>query len=259
MSRVFRMLNAPSVADYVRGLTLVRSRVTDAHVRLFQSHYRAPNRAATARQLAAWAGITGGHAVVNSLYGKLAHALCDKLGIKPDLRADFSYRWWSVWSCGYNSPGGFVWEMLPSVAEALERLGWVSAAEFVSPDEISPGEVLVEGAVSRVWINAYERNPEARRRCIEAYGRNCSICGFNFGIVYGQVADGYIHVHHLRPVSEMGAEYVIDPVVDLRPVCPNCHAVLHRFNPPFSIDEVREFMRQGVRAQPVPAADRPPD
>ena len=42
----------------------------------------------------------------------------------------------------------------------------------------------------------------------------------------GREAEGYIHVHHLRGLSDVGGEYVVDPVNDLRPVCPNCHAVL---------------------------------
>jgi hypothetical protein len=114
---------------------------------------------------------------------------------------------------------------------------------FVSPDEIPSGAPLVEGAVCQVTVNAYERNPEARARCIARHGTACVICGFSFGAVYGPVAEGFIHVHHLRPLSEIGREYKVDPVEDLRPVCPNCHAVLHRREPPYSLDEVREFLR----------------
>jgi predicted HNH restriction endonuclease len=46
-------------------------------------------------------------------------------------------------------------------------------------------------------------------------------------------------VHHLRPLSGIAEEYEIDPVEDLRPVCPNCHAMLHRKTPPYTIDELR--------------------
>lgn len=105
----------------------------------------------------------------------------------------------------------------------------------------APG--LVEGSVSRVLVNAYERNPKARQRCIEAHGTACSICEFCFGTRYGPEAEGYIHVHHLRPLSEVGGEYVIDPVVDRRPVCPNCHAVLHLGGRCRSIDEVKRLLR----------------
>lgn len=118
-----------------------------------------------------------------------------------------------------------------------------SGGAFRLPEEAVDGTVI-EGAIRRVEVNAYERDPSARRRCIEAHGTNCCVCGFNFGAVYGPEANGYIHVHHLRPLSEVGASHQVDPVQDLRPVCPNCHAVLHRKNPPYSIEEVREFIRQ---------------
>ncbi len=72
------------------------------------------------------------------------------------------------------------------------------------PEEIHHPDGLFEGAVRIVAVNAYERNPEARRLCIEHHGTACCICGFSFGAVYGKVAEGYIHVHHLHPLSEVG-------------------------------------------------------
>jgi predicted HNH restriction endonuclease len=110
------------------------------------------------------------------------------------------------------------------------------------PEEVDAATALTEGAVCQITVNAYERNAEARRRCIEHHGTSCCICEFSFGAVYGEVAKGYIHVHHLRALSEIGGEYVVDPVADLRPVCPNCHSVLHRRIPAFSIEEVRGFL-----------------
>jgi HNH endonuclease len=118
----------------------------------------------------------------------------------------------------------------------------VPAPAFALPEEIPSFEFL-EGAIYTVTVNAYERDPEARRQCIAAHGCTCCVCGFSFGSRYGQVAEGYIHVHHLRPLSEVGGVHLVDPVEDLRPVCPNCHAVLHRRVPSYSIEEVRAFLR----------------
>jgi 5-methylcytosine-specific restriction protein A len=53
---------------------------------------------------------------------------------------------------------------------------------------------------------------------------------------------GFTHVHHLKLLSTVGSGYQVDPIEDLRPVCPNCHAVIHRREPPYSIDEVRAFL-----------------
>jgi 5-methylcytosine-specific restriction protein A len=256
-SRPYEMQNVPSVEEYVRALSALGHRVTEEHRSLFRVHYEAKDRTATAKQLAEWARIPGGWTIVNSRYGRLGHALCDELDIKPQLRPDDTHRWWSVWSRGWSTKEGFVWQMLPNVAKALERLHWVSAAlEFSLPDEVSGAMALVEGAKVRVEVNAYERNPEARRLCIAAHGSDCCICGLNFGAKYGPDAAGYIHVHHVRPLASIGGEYIVDPVADLRPVCPNCHAVLHRRNPAFDIEEVRRMLHRDPTAEQVDGADR---
>lgn len=85
-----------------------------------------------------------------------------------------------------------------------------------------------EGGVTRVLGSKYERNPLARRICISTYGAKCCVCGFDFYEVYGELGKGYIHVHHLTPISSIGTQYILDPKRDLVPVCPNCHSMLHR-------------------------------
>lgn len=114
----------------------------------------------------------------------------------------------------------------------------VSASRLVIREE-----PLLEGAVRVVELDAYERNPEARRRCLSHHGTKCSVCDFSFESIYGEIAAGFIHVHHLRPLSEAGAEHVVDPIRDLRPVCPNCHAVIHLGGGCRSIEEMRGLLR----------------
>ncbi len=70
---------------------------------------------------------------------------------------------------------------------------------------------------------------------------------FNLGEQYGEIGQGFIHVHHLKQLSDVGEGYEVDPVADLRPVCPNCHAMLHRNNPPLSIDELILRMNRSAR------------
>ena len=91
-------------------------------------------------------------------------------------------------------------------------------------DEAGPH---LEGATRLILINAYERNRRAREECIAHYGCACMVCGMSFGNIYGEIGIGYIHVHHIVPLAIIGAEYQVDPINDLRPVCPNCHAMLH--------------------------------
>jgi predicted HNH restriction endonuclease len=115
--------------------------------------------------------------------------------------------------------------------------------DHLSADEIQPEIEYIEGAVRHVVVNAYERDRLGREACLEHYGRSCVACGFNFGAKYGGETIGYIHVHHIRPISQIGRRYRLDPIRDLRPVCPNCHAVIHRREPPFSIDEVKQMLK----------------
>ena len=111
------------------------------------------------------------------------------------------------------------------------------------PDEVDSVQTFREGAVRQVSVNAYEREPKARQKCIDYYGSSCYICDFDFGRAFGQQGKGFIHVHHLKPLSEIAEEYEIDPIKDLRPVCPNCHAMIHRRSPPFSLEEIKMLLK----------------
>jgi hypothetical protein len=110
----------------------------------------------------------------------------------------------------------------------------------VYPDELDKPETLYEGIKKTVIVNSYERNPIARKKCIEHYGAKCAVsnCGFDFEELYGDIGKGFIHVHHLTQLSDIGQGYEVDPIKDLRPVCPNCHAMLHQKNPPYTINEL---------------------
>ena len=114
-------------------------------------------------------------------------------------------------------------------------------SDFTLADEVAEA-VLLEGAVRCIEVNAYERNSEARRRCIEHWGVDCTVCGINFGNQYGEIGEGFIHVHHVRDLATIGGEYEVDPLNDLRPVCPNCHAMLHTTVPAMSIEELRKCL-----------------
>ena len=97
-----------------------------------------------------------------------------------------------------------------------------------SPEFLPKCGTYKEGSTMQVTINKYERNREAREKCIKVNGCYCNICGFNFEEIYGEVGKNFIHVHHLVPLSEIGESYIINPIEDLIPVCPNCHAMLHK-------------------------------
>jgi hypothetical protein len=120
------------------------------------------------------------------------------------------------------------------------------ATETSLPEEVRNPDAYVEGACRTISVNAYERDRRARLRCIEHHGLDCAVCGFSFGGVYGPDAEGHIHVHHLQPLASAGGEYVIDPVADLRPVCANCHSVIHLGGRCRSIEEVKAMMTSAL-------------
>ncbi|WP_336335448.1 HNH endonuclease [Pseudomonas putida] len=105
-------------------------------------------------------------------------------------------------------------------------------------------ETVVEGAAKLVTIKIYERDRGARLRCTHHWGWKCFVCQFDFAENYGELGEDFIHVHHLKPLSEIGEAYALDPISDLRPVCPNCHAMLHRRVPALAIEELRARMRR---------------
>lgn len=125
-----------------------------------------------------------------------------------------------------------------------EFTGTELARPEVLPEEVIELDRVKEGAKKSISVNVYERDPSARRKCLNHWGTRCVICSFDFENVYGEIGRGFIHVHHLKPMAEIGGEYELDPVYDLRPVCPNCHAMLHRKRPALSISQLKELMEQ---------------
>lgn len=115
--------------------------------------------------------------------------------------------------------------------------------ESTLPEEVNdPSNQYLEGTKSTVTVNSYERNPEAREKCIKHFGCFCSICDFDFEKYYGLLGVNYIHVHHLIPLSEIQKEYRVNPTKDLIPVCANCHAMLHKGRKTISVETLKEHI-----------------
>lgn len=144
---------------------------------------------------------------------------------------------------GYLSPAprGY-WRLSAVGIERAKPLSTGHLFHVSYPDEIP--ETVIEGAKRKVAINAYERSAFARQACIDHYGYRCFVCGFNFEARYGERGKHFIHVHHVVPLASIGASYVVDPIKDLRPVCPNCHAIIHRTDPPCSIETLKGMVNK---------------
>ncbi len=113
----------------------------------------------------------------------------------------------------------------------------------IYPDEVDSEIEYSEGKTKKVLINSYERNPIARQKCIEYFGFTCQVCGFNFEEKYGELGKDFIHVHHIVDIATIGNEYSVNPITDLIPVCPNCHSMLHKRKPAYSIEELKKFIK----------------
>lgn len=112
------------------------------------------------------------------------------------------------------------------INEVLERyLETISNHNLLYPEVICDSK-FYEGAKKSIYVNSYERNSKAREECIAYHGFNCKVCGINFEDEYGSIGVGFIHVHHIVPLSEIKKEYILNPQKDLIPVCPNCHAMI---------------------------------
>jgi 5-methylcytosine-specific restriction protein A len=150
----------------------------------------------------------------------------------------FSNVTWGVQASGVLLP--------ESVTEELEQL-WArrtSGTDPILPEELLPNQSFVEGTQRTVVLNAYERNPQARAACLAHFGLRCVVCDVLLEERYGPIAAGFIHVHHTVPLSTVGAGYRVNPKKDLRPVCPNCHAVIHRRQPMLSLEAARRLVRR---------------
>jgi 5-methylcytosine-specific restriction enzyme A len=131
----------------------------------------------------------------------------------------------------------------PDIAAALEeRWSSETGLDFAALPDQRHLPRFEEGGLRRVTVNRYERDGRARKACVRHYGFRCAACEQTLQDRYGTVAANFIHVHHLNPLSGGKKTSDVDAVRDLRPVCPNCHAIIHLRTPPFSIDEVRGML-----------------
>ena len=138
------------------------------------------------------------------------------------------------------------------IKEAQRRIDTVPSYAWRKPiqpsmnfsGEIKEDEIFTEGSIKKVTVNQYERNSTARKKCIKKHGYNCKVCGMSFEKTYGKIGKGFIHIHHIKPLAGIGKEYELNPIKDLVPVCPNCHAMIHTYDPPLSVEELKNILEK---------------
>jgi len=151
-----------------------------------------------------------------------------------------------------------LWALAPRLNKQLAMLevDTIGTAELVraamiriAPADTPPASTMSlfrEGQRTSVLVNRYERDPKARKACLEHYGCSCAACGFVFSSFYGALGEGVIEVHHLEQLSESDDGRSVHAVHDLRPLCSNCHTMIHRRQPALTLDELRELIQRST-------------
>jgi hypothetical protein len=145
----------------------------------------------------------------------------------------------------FSNEGGVI-AAVPLLLFAARQRTLEQRRSYRFPSENSASE-MVEGARITVQVSRIERDPNARKKCISLFGTRCSVCGFDFEHTYGSLGSGFIQVHHLRPLAAAKGKRKVDPETDLRPVCPNCHEMLHKENPPLTIEALKTVIEAATQ------------
>jgi 5-methylcytosine-specific restriction protein A len=206
---------------------------------IFQTLYAFNNHQASASEIGKILDVRR-YSLLNLEIGRYAKRIAQSYDIDFTIRENGKYQSWDLFFDDGQGEKYDIWQLKDNLIEALEETKLTGEIEFFDELTEIDDKILVEGIKKRVTVNSYERNPKARELCIKEYGYSCSVCGINFEDRYGEIGKNFIHVHHLTPISELKKSYQINPIEDLRPVCPNCHAMLHKKKPPFSINELKD-------------------
>ena len=234
----------PSSKDFERVLR--DDVLSPPQLRGLQALFNFPDHSATAPQVSVVLGYKNETGGANSVIGGAGRSIANALGIKAPRASNHYPAWFSVVVEAVGTDAGCLWVMRQGLALSMEKLGLLDPTLGVDlfPDETPGHSRHEEGARLRVEVNIFERSREARERCIAHHGAKCVACGLDFKSVYGDIGKGFIHVHHLVPLSEINKTYIVDPIQDLRPVCPNCHAMIHRREPALTISQLKRLIKQ---------------
>lgn len=229
-----------STEEYVEAFREIESEMTSNQRTILLAHYRSPGHSATAWELANHLGYTS-NTPVNRQYGGLGKILCEVLGV--DTPTFLNVLLWS----DLNPKAHHKLTLYQEPAEAIGTLGWATVGDSVAA-VTKPGArggavetdvgatqySALEGTLNeRVTLDRTRSNALRQRKIDDAKFKNggrlrCEVprCGFDFAAVYGSIGEGFIHVHHKKPLAAR-TTYEQTALGDLALVCANCHAMIH--------------------------------
>ncbi|HMC56805.1 MAG TPA: HNH endonuclease [Gemmatimonadaceae bacterium] len=234
-----------SEPGYSAALEAIAARGIAQSIRMMLAKHASMSRyIATMRVLGEAAGISQRH--TNTLYGQFAGRVRKELGLAYsglELDAIATYP-----APAIDAAEEFSFQMRPAFAKALLHSGVISGIKVPSARrstnslETTAEEQLYEGTLMRSLATRWERNGRARAICISHFGATCQACGLSFERRYGSLGTGFIEVHHVNSFAQAEDRRVVDPTVDLVPVCSNCHRMLHRVEPALGIRALKKIL-----------------
>ncbi len=130
-------------------------------------------------------------------------------------------------------------DAIAAVCNDIDTVVWQDVESQRLEDE------YVEGQRTTRLVSYYERNPSLRSKAIDIHGFRCQVCDLAFEERYGELGEGFIEVHHLKPLADYEGEVTVDPRDDMAVVCSNCHRMLHRGpKGPLTVEELRRLLLQ---------------
>lgn len=153
----------------------------------------------------------------------------------------------NYWRDGVRKISGDVYQKIVSFAGSLPDIETDNVEINLSQNESDSYvfESYYEGDKTKKYVTVYERNPKLRKQALQIHGYDCKVCGFNFEKFYGSLGKGFIHIHHIKPVSQFDAPEKVNPETDLVPLCPNCHSMIHKKrNETITIEQLKLLMMQ---------------
>lgn len=121
---------------------------------------------------------------------------------------------------------------------------------FIYPED----SIITEGHQSITNNTSRKRSQKLRKAAINYYKSQnngklqCCVCGFCFEEHYSEIGNDFIEIHHEYPISQLSDEefdkHLSDALANVKPVCSNCHRMLHR-NPKklLSIEELKTLLK----------------
>jgi 5-methylcytosine-specific restriction protein A len=120
--------------------------------------------------------------------------------------------------------------------------GEIEAQSDVADEFEIPPQTSVLETRKYVYHRKIERNRTAAKNAKKFHGTTCQACDLSFGKRYGDIGEGFIEAHHLRPIATLNEDVPVryDIASEFAVLCANCHRMIHRTKDPSDLEGFRQ-------------------